>query len=98
MFVPPVGYDVKAASFPAVLERDNSDRNNIFRIIFYAYALLPVSLFGNCETTIHQSPPVFRIGDILVWIRIWVLRFTLAPDQDPSCFFYVSDLQDANQK
>jgi hypothetical protein len=65
MFVPPVGYDVKAASFPAVLERDKGNRNNIFCIISLSRIVVcgttSLSLFENCETTIHELPPVFQI-------------------------------------
>jgi hypothetical protein len=44
----------------------------------------------------HNFQSVFRIHDILVWIRIWIRGSMPLINSDPA--IYVIDLQDANQK
>ncbi len=64
----------------------------------------PPVLFGldlndQAKKSLHLVRPVFRIHDILVWIRIRIrgsMPLTMDPDPYPAIF--VTDLQDANKK
>ncbi len=48
-------------------------------------------------TAIGLLSPVFRINDILVWIRIWI-RGSMPLTNGSGSSYFVSDLQDANKK